>query len=139
MALVITLEPMGLITLAKRSWRPAPAEIDRLPTLERYETVLHLLGKKAIVRGRSTWQNADLAVGLRNELVHYKSKWSSQLERAKWLKLLGLSSISRLHLSQQKVASSLISVLAQTAHAGVSSRWRTSWRRSTKASALIRR
>jgi hypothetical protein len=42
-------------------------------------------------RGTQPWQDADLLVRLRNELVHYKSKWGQEMEKLK------LSSLKQLH------------------------------------------
>jgi hypothetical protein len=49
----------------------------------RYATVLHLLGKAPIDAGAQSLENASLAVRLRNEIVHYKSRWGVDLDRAK--------------------------------------------------------
>lgn len=46
-------------------------------TLHKYSVVLHLL-KKPPIRDTVYYQNAKLSTQVRNELVHYKSKWDSQ-------------------------------------------------------------
>lgn len=67
---------------------PLAELIDRQDVLSRYESVLHLLRKPVISRGAPTWEQAALVVKLRNEIVHYKSKWGSDLERSTFLSTL---------------------------------------------------
>lgn len=67
---------------------PAAEVIDRESVLERYGLVLHLLKKPGMDRGAPPWQDASLVVRLRNELVHYKSRWGEELERSKLLRAL---------------------------------------------------
>jgi len=55
--------------------------LDSGETLARFAAVLHLLGKPAFDQGGQPWQDARLLVRLRNELVHYKSKMASELDR----------------------------------------------------------
>src|SRR5215510_4499026 len=43
--------------------------------LGKYEILLHLLGKLAFEKGHYPYQDADMLVAFRNQLVHYKSKW----------------------------------------------------------------
>lgn len=62
---------------------PAAEMIDGESVLERYRLVLHLLEKPPLDRSRSPWQDAALVVRLRNELVHYKSRWQSQMDGSK--------------------------------------------------------
>jgi hypothetical protein len=80
----------GIDAAGKAFLQPLADVVDEQSPLDRYEIVLHLLNKRPINRGHSTWQNAELAIWLRNELVHYKSKWNSQLERSKRVKALAL-------------------------------------------------
>src|SRR5262249_45825314 len=56
--------------------------------LERYQLVLHLLRKDPVPRGRKIWENAVAVVRLRNELVHYKSRWGSELDQSKFFRAL---------------------------------------------------
>jgi hypothetical protein len=50
--------------------------IGRCPgVLERWAMLLHLLKKPAFDKGQWPYQDAELLVGLRNELVHYRSQW----------------------------------------------------------------
>lgn len=44
-------------------------------TLERYQKVLQLLGRKQFDRGARPFSEAKLLMRLRNELVHYKPQW----------------------------------------------------------------
>ncbi len=64
---------------------PVADVIDRQGTLERFETVLHLLRKPSLPRGEQLWHHASLLVKLRNEIVHYKSNWFSKPERTRLL------------------------------------------------------
>lgn len=64
--------------------RPLENIIDKLPVLERFENILHLTNKPALNRGASAFQNMDLAIKLRNEIVHYKSKWEDEFEQSKF-------------------------------------------------------
>jgi hypothetical protein len=64
---------------------------DQNPALERYALVLHLLRKPAFDRGAQPWQGAALLMRLRNEVVHYKSRWGAEMSREKlWRSLLDL-------------------------------------------------
>jgi hypothetical protein len=73
----------GIDHVARDFLRPLVEIIDRQETLRRYELVLHLLKKPVLDRGVQPYQGADLLVKLRNELVHYKSKWGQEMERQK--------------------------------------------------------
>lgn len=44
--------------------------------------------RQRLDRGTLTWQDAALVVRLRNELVHYKSRWGQELERTKLIQAL---------------------------------------------------
>ncbi|MBR0798952.1 hypothetical protein JQ615_26540 [Bradyrhizobium jicamae] len=65
---------------------PLADTIDGEAPLHRYDLVLHLLGKPALDQGTQPYQNADMLVGLRNELIHYESKWGDQMNRKKLFK-----------------------------------------------------
>src|SRR5882724_3052709 len=73
----------GINATARDFLLPLAETIDGEPTLRRYELVLHLLQKPALDRGARPYQIADLLIALRNELIHYKSKWGEQMNRAK--------------------------------------------------------
>jgi hypothetical protein len=70
---------------------PSADEIDRQETLPRYNSVLQLLKKHAFDKGRNPYQDADLLVKLRNELIHFKSEWGEELDQKDILK--GLKSL----------------------------------------------
>jgi hypothetical protein len=73
----------GIDAQARDFLAPVADVIDGESVLERYQLVLHLLGKQRLNPGKEPWQDAALAVRLRNELVHYKSRWGAELERSK--------------------------------------------------------
>lgn len=52
---------------------------DQNPGIERFALVLHLLRRPPFVRGAQPWQDASLMTRLRNEIVHYKSKWGAEM------------------------------------------------------------
>lgn len=64
---------------------PLAAMIDDQEVLERYVAVLHLLRKEPLARDGSLWENVSLLVRLRNALVHYKSRWGSEIDTTKLL------------------------------------------------------
>lgn len=60
--------------------------IDRAQgSLERWDTVLRVLGRPLLARGEQSFYNTNLLVGLRNELIHYRSDWDGQMKRKKLL------------------------------------------------------
>jgi hypothetical protein len=72
----------GLDVEARDFIRPLGEVIDRHPgVLERWRVVLHVLKKPELVRGEWPYQDADLLVGLRNELVHYRSHWEGEMHK----------------------------------------------------------
>jgi hypothetical protein len=73
----------GIDAVAREFLNPVADLVDRQDAVSRYATVLHLLHKDAIDAGAAVSENASLVVKLRNEIVHYKSKWGTELERAK--------------------------------------------------------
>lgn len=71
-------------TVARDFLRPLVYLIDRAPgVLSRYETVLHLLNRPGLSKDRQPFQDTDLLIKLRNELVHYKSRWGREMENKK--------------------------------------------------------
>ena len=46
--------------------------LERLPVLEKYQTVLNLLSKPAFDPSKNPHQAMQLVVGIRNELIHFK-------------------------------------------------------------------
>lgn len=78
----------GLDAAAASFLKPLADAIDAQRVLERYALVLHVLGKQPLDRGAHPWQDADLVIRLRNEIVHYKSVWASELEKKKLVQQL---------------------------------------------------
>lgn len=78
----------GIDCEARDFLNPVAETIDGESVLERYRLVLHFLRKKQLDPGARAWQDASLVVRLRNELVHYKSRWGEELERSKLLRAL---------------------------------------------------
>lgn len=62
---------------------PLAEMIDDQDVMTRYETILYLLKKPSISRNTEPFQSAALMVRLRNEIVHYKSRWGKQMESTK--------------------------------------------------------
>jgi len=67
---------------------PLANVIDDQEVLARYEIVLHLLQRPPLARGAEPFQSAALLIRLRNELVHYKSRWGQEMEGSKLLAAL---------------------------------------------------
>ena len=67
---------------------PLADVIDGQDTLSRYEIVLHLLKRPPLKRDAQPFQSAALLVRLRNELVHYKSRWNQEMDTSKLLAAL---------------------------------------------------
>lgn len=68
---------------AQRFLSPLAEVVDDQETLSRFEVVLHLLRKSPLSRGAEPFQSAALVVRLRNELVHYKSRWGVEMASSK--------------------------------------------------------
>jgi hypothetical protein len=62
--------------------------IDDQDALTRYKVILHILNKPPLAEGERPWQDMALLVRLRNELIHYKSKWGKEMEGQKLYKSL---------------------------------------------------
>jgi hypothetical protein len=73
----------GVDLNARNLLRPQAEEIDKKETLHRYKVVLKLLNKPPLDLGAKQSQHTQLLIELRNELVHYKSKWGQEMERQK--------------------------------------------------------
>ncbi len=71
----------GLDAAARDFLAPLAEIIDREQTVRRYDLVLHLLRKPPFDKGAQPYQDASLLVRLRNELIHYKSKWGEQMDQ----------------------------------------------------------
>jgi len=64
--------------------KPLAEFIDKQESLDRYQTILHLIKKTEIPKDKVPWQDMSTLVKLRNELIHYKSKWGQEMERMKF-------------------------------------------------------
>jgi hypothetical protein len=73
---------------AKEFLEPIAGVIDGESVLDRYDLILHLLRKPSMDRSRAPHQDADLLIGLRNDLVHYKSHWDGLTGRKSLLNRL---------------------------------------------------
>lgn len=60
---------------------PLAEMLDEQPVLRRYDLVLHVLGLPRLDFGAQPCQDASLLVRLRNEIVHYKSRWGTEMDR----------------------------------------------------------
>ncbi len=83
----------GMDTKAHDFLAPLSEFIDGQNPLERYNLILHLLGKQQLPKGENPWQDMATLVRVRNELVHYKSKLGEEMGRQNLFKTL-----QRLHL-----------------------------------------
>ena len=68
---------------AKRFLTPLADVVDDQETVERFNLILHVLRKPPFDRGGEPFQSAKLLTRLRNELVHYKSRWGAEMETSK--------------------------------------------------------
>lgn len=73
----------GTDSEAQRFLAPIADVIDDQNTMARFDLLLHLLNKQKIDKGAEPYQSALLVVRLRNELIHYKSRWGMQMESTK--------------------------------------------------------
>jgi hypothetical protein len=62
--------------------------IDDQDALTRYKVILHILNKLAMAEGEQPWQDMATLVRVRNELIHYKSKWGKQMAKQKLIQTL---------------------------------------------------
>jgi hypothetical protein len=60
---------------------PLAEFIDDQDALTRYKVILHLLNRPPLVQGEQPRQDMAVLVKLRNELIHYKSKWGKEMDR----------------------------------------------------------
>src|SRR5258708_6237281 len=82
----------GTDAQARDFLHPVAEFVDDQSALTRFDLILHLLKKSPLDKGANPYQSAALVVRLRNELVHYKSRWGAEMERNKLqttLRLLG--------------------------------------------------
>ena len=73
----------GTNNSAQQFLAPLADVIDNQETLRRFDLILHLLQRPALVKGHEPYQSAALVVRLRNEITHYKSKWGQDMESSK--------------------------------------------------------
>ena len=73
----------GVDRQAQQFLFPVADIVDDQNTMSRFELILHLLNKTPIERDAEPFQSAALVVRLRNELVHYKSRRRTEMERNK--------------------------------------------------------
>lgn len=71
----------GTNSQAREFLLPLADVVDDQSALTRFDLILHLLGKAPLDKGTNPYQSAVLVVRLRNELIHYKSRWGTQMER----------------------------------------------------------
>jgi hypothetical protein len=67
---------------------PLTEFIDDQDALSRFKIILHILNRPPMSEGEQPWQDMETVVKLRNELIHYKSKWGKEMERQKFFKTL---------------------------------------------------
>jgi hypothetical protein len=73
----------GTDELARAFLRPVADIVDDQSTLSRFDLILHLLKRPPLSKGTNPYQAAELVVRLRNEIVHYKSRWGAEMEKNK--------------------------------------------------------
>jgi hypothetical protein len=71
----------GTDAQARDFLHPVAEFVDGQSALTRFDLILHLLRKPPLDKGANPYQSAALVVRLRNELVHYKSRWGAEMER----------------------------------------------------------
>lgn len=73
----------GTDSTAREFLVPVAEFIDGKSALTRFDLILHLLRRSPLDKGSNPYQSATLVVRLRNELVHYKSRWGAEMEHSK--------------------------------------------------------
>jgi hypothetical protein len=73
----------GVDAKAREFLAPLAELIDGQEVMERYTTILNLLHKQPLSKGDKPSQHMAILVKVRNELVHYKSRWGEEMERKK--------------------------------------------------------
>lgn len=74
----------GTDAQVKAFLHPLADLIDDQSALARFDLILHLLGKTPLEKGANPYQTAALVVRLRNELIHYKSRWGTEMNGNKF-------------------------------------------------------
>jgi hypothetical protein len=62
--------------------------IEKEQVITKYDLVLQILKDKKLDLGRQPMQDLSLLIGLRNEITHFKSLWTNELDRKKLYKTL---------------------------------------------------
>lgn len=70
----------GFDASAREFLEPIAEIIDKQGVVKRFDVILHVLRKKALDQESVSYRSAVLLAQLRNELVHYKSRWTSDTE-----------------------------------------------------------
>lgn len=73
----------GTDELARDFLRPVADIVDDQRTLSRFDLILHLLNRQSFDKSANPYQAAELVVRLRNEIIHYKSRWGVEMEKNK--------------------------------------------------------
>ncbi|MBA4382327.1 MAG: hypothetical protein C0406_07150 [Sideroxydans sp.] len=73
----------GTDTAAKNFLLPVSEFVDNQSALDRFDLILHLLKRPCLDKGANPYQSTAMVVRLRNEIIHYKSKWGVEMERSK--------------------------------------------------------
>ncbi len=78
----------GLDKDAKDTLSIVADTFERESVLTKYDLILQLIRRKKLDLGIQPMQDLGLIINLRNELIHFKSLWTNELERKKIFKLL---------------------------------------------------
>lgn len=62
--------------------------LERQSILDRYDLALQLIKRKSLDHGRQPMQDAKLLIGLRNEITHFKSLWTPEIDNKKLFQTL---------------------------------------------------
>ena len=65
---------------------PLASLLEREDVHSKSQTILHVLQKPALPTGKGVTQKLILLARLRNELVHYKSRWNAHATEAKFVR-----------------------------------------------------
>jgi hypothetical protein len=78
----------GLDTTSRELLLIVADSIEKETTLRKCDLILQLTKRKKLDFGRQPTQDMDLLIGLRNEITHFKSLWTDELDRKKLFKAL---------------------------------------------------
>lgn len=76
----------GIDQAALQMLGPLAPVLEREDALAKSRTILHVLQKRALPTGQGATQRLVLLARLRNELVHYKSRWNAQMSDARFVR-----------------------------------------------------